>query len=107
MTEATTASIEDAFDSARADGRAALMPYLMGGFPNQDTATAIATAYVDAGADLIELGVPFSDPLADGPTIHAADTAALAAGATPHGVLGVCEALAERLPVVFMAYANM
>ena len=64
-------------------------------------------AAADAGADLIELGIPFSDPLADGPVIHAAATAALAAGATPHGVLGVCEGLAERLPVVLMVYANV
>ena len=107
MTEATTASIGDAFDSARADGRAALMPYLMGGFPNQDTATAIAAAYVDAGADLIELGVPFSDPLADGPTIHAADTAALAAGATLDSVLETSATVAGSVPVALMIYANM
>src|SRR5690349_19325120 len=104
---ATASSIEAAFASARADGRAALMPYLMGGFPDQETATAIAHAYVDAGADLIELGLPFSDPLADGPTIHAADTAALDAGATLGSVLETCAAVGERLPVALMAYANM
>jgi tryptophan synthase alpha chain len=107
MPEATTASIDQAFSSARAEGRAALMPYLMGGFPDQETATAVATAYVDAGADLIELGVPFSDPLADGPTIHAADTAALAAGATLDSVLETCAAVAGRVPVALMVYANM
>src|ERR671919_2929879 len=107
MTEATTPSIGDAFEAARADGRAALMPYLMGGFPNQETATAVAGAYADAGADLIELGVPFSDPLADGPTIHAADTAALAAGATLESVLETCAAVGERVPVALMVYANM
>jgi tryptophan synthase alpha chain len=83
------------------------MPYLMGGFPDQETATAVAGAYADAGADLIELGVPFSDPLADGPTIHAADTAALAAGATLESVLETCAALGERVPVALMVYANM
>jgi tryptophan synthase alpha chain len=51
--------------------------------------------------------VPFSDPLADGPVIHAAAVEALAAGATPHGVLGVCERLAARVPVVLMVYANI
>jgi len=107
MTEATTTSITDAFASARDEGRAALMPYLMGGFPNQETATAVARAYADAGADLIELGVPFSDPLADGPTIHAADTAALAAGATLDSVLETCGAVGDRLPVALMVYANM
>jgi tryptophan synthase alpha chain len=108
MADATTAtSIEATFASAREQGRAALMPYLMGGFPDQETATAIATAYADAGADLIELGIPFSDPLADGPTIHSADTAALAAGATLDSVLETCAAVAERLPVALMVYANM
>ena len=58
------------------------MPYMMAGYPDRETALAVAAAYVDSGADLIELGVPFSDPLADGPTIHAAATAALEAGAT-------------------------
>jgi tryptophan synthase alpha chain len=106
-TETGSARIEAAFDAAREEGRAALMPYLMGGFPDQGTATAVAAAYADAGADLIELGVPFSDPLADGPTIHAADTAALAAGATLESVLETCAAVGERIPVALMVYANM
>jgi tryptophan synthase alpha chain len=83
------------------------MPYLMGGFPDQKTATEVARAYAEGGADLIELGVPFSDPLADGPTIHAADTAALAAGATMETVLETCAAVADRIPVALMVYANM
>jgi tryptophan synthase alpha chain len=86
--------------------RAALMPYLMGGFPDIESSIAVGEACADAGADLVELGVPFSDPLADGPVIHAAATRALAAGATLQGVLRVCEALAQRLPVVLMVYAN-
>ena len=90
------------------DGRrAALMPYLMGGFPDLDTSRRIAEAYADGGADLVELGVPFTDPLADGPVIHAAGTAALRAGATTHEVLAVGRALAERVPVVAMVYANL
>src|SRR5919106_3338860 len=107
MAEATTTSVESAFGTARDEGRAALMPYLMGGFPDQDAATAVAGAYADAGADLIELGVPFSDPLADGPTIHAADTAALAAGATLESVLETCAVVGERVPVALMVYSNM
>ena len=71
------------------------MPYMMGGFPDRETSLAVAEAYADAGADLIELGVPFSDPLADGPTIHAAATAALAAGATLETALEVCAAVAD------------
>ncbi|HSI79274.1 MAG TPA: tryptophan synthase subunit alpha [Solirubrobacterales bacterium] len=101
------ARIAAAFEAAREEGRAALMPYMMGGFPDQRTALAVADAYADAGADLIELGVPFSDPLADGPVIHAAATRALDAGATLESVLGICERIADRVPVVPMTYANM
>ena len=101
------ARIADAFAAARDQGRAALMPYLMAGFPDQEGSKAIANAYAEAGADLIELGVPFSDPLADGPVIHAAATAALEAGATLESSLDVCRDVAGRLPVVPMVYANM
>ena len=87
--------------------RAALMPYLMGGFPTLDASRAVGEAYAEGGADLVELGVPFSDPLADVPVIHAAGTAALAAGATLHGVLDVGRELAESVPVVLMCYANL
>ena len=99
--------IAEAFESARASGRrAALMPYLMGGFPDLDTSREIGLEYARAGADLIELGVPFSDPLADGPVIHAADTAALRAGANLPRVLEVARAIAEHVPVVVMCYVN-
>jgi tryptophan synthase alpha chain len=87
--------------------RAALMPYLMGGFPDLPTSLAIGEAYADGGADLVELGIPFSDPLADGPVVQSAGTRALAAGATVDSVLQVAEALAARLPVVVMCYANL
>lgn len=87
--------------------RAALMPYLMGGFPDLAGSRAIGEAYADGGADLVELGVPFSDPIADGPVIQAAATHALRAGSTVDGVLGVCEGLSARLPVVLMTYANL
>ena len=103
--ETGAARIEAAFKSAR--GRAALMPYLMAGFPDIETSVRIATAYADAGADLIELGVPFSDPLADGPVIHAAGTRALRSGATLQGAIGAATRIAERLPVVLMCYANL
>ena len=78
------------------------MPYLMGGFPDLDASRAIGEAYADGGADLVELGVPFSDPLADGPVIHAAGTRALRGGRDRAGVLELASALAERLPVVLM-----
>ncbi|HEY0051822.1 MAG TPA: tryptophan synthase subunit alpha, partial [Caulobacteraceae bacterium] len=99
--------IAAAFASAKAEKRAALMPYMMAGYPDRETGLAVAAAYVDAGADLIELGVPFSDPLADGPTIHAAATKALKEGATLATALEVCRSVADKVPVVFMAYANM
>jgi tryptophan synthase alpha chain len=91
---------------AGAPGRAALMPYLMAGFPTLEASVRIGEAYADAGADLVELGVPFSDPLADGPVIHAAGTRALHEGATLHHVLDAGGRLARRVPVVVMCYAN-
>ncbi|MGN6255465.1 MAG: tryptophan synthase subunit alpha [Solirubrobacterales bacterium] len=99
--------IAAAFASAKAENRAALMPYMMAGYPDRETGLAVAAAYADSGADLIELGVPFSDPLADGPAIHAAATKALEAGATLATALEVCRSVADRIPVVFMVYANM
>ena len=87
--------------------RAALMPYLMGGFPTLEESVRIGRAYVAAGADLVELGVPYSDPLADGPVIHEAATRALAGGASLAGVLEVARALSPSVPVVLMCYANM
>jgi tryptophan synthase alpha chain len=96
--------IAAAFAAAR--GRAALMPYLMGGFPDIERSVQVGVAYAEAGADLVELGVPFSDPLADGPVIHAAGTAALGAGATVHAVVQAGARIAEHVPVVLMCYAN-
>jgi tryptophan synthase alpha chain len=110
-TASTTSGIERiaaAFARARSDGRrAALMPYMMGGFPSLETSREIAVAYARAGADLIELGIPFSDPLADGPVIHAAATAALRAGATVERVLDLARTIADQdVPVVVMCYCN-
>ncbi|HEX2387725.1 MAG TPA: tryptophan synthase subunit alpha [Solirubrobacterales bacterium] len=107
MAETGVERIAAAFTRARGDGRAALMPYLMGGFPDMATSAAVIDAYADTGADLIELGVPYSDPLADGPQIHAAATAALEAGARFEGVMELCERVSGRLPVLPMVYANV
>ena len=102
-----TERIAEAFAAARADGRrAALMPYLMGGFPELESSLKIGLAYAEAGASLVELGVPFSDPLADGPVIHAAGAAALQQGVGVEDVLELGRALGEHLPVVLMCYAN-
>jgi tryptophan synthase alpha chain len=106
-TQATTGAerIADAF--ANSGKRAALMPYVMAGFPTLAESQRIGEACIAAGADVIELGVPYSDPLADGPVIHAAGTRALAAGASIGGALEVARALAPGIPVVLMCYANM
>jgi tryptophan synthase alpha chain len=103
-----TEQIAEAFERATANGRrAALMPYLMGGYPSVADSEAVGLAYARAGADLVELGVPFSDPLADGPVIHAAATAALHAGATLPAVLSVARGIVAHVPVVVMCYANV
>ncbi len=98
-------AIAQAFDSS--GKRTALMPYMMGGYPDLGASLRVGEAYVDAGADLIELGVPFSDPLADGPEIQAAGELALSAGATLDRILDeVASPLAQSLPIVVMCYAN-
>jgi tryptophan synthase alpha chain len=83
------------------------MPYLMGGYPTLDESVRIGEACIAGGADILELGMPYSDPLADGPVIHEAGTKALAAGANLTGVLEVARALSSRVPVVLMCYTNM
>jgi tryptophan synthase alpha chain len=97
--------IADAF--AGREGRAALMPYLMGGHPDLEASARVGDAYAEGGADLVELGIPYSDPLADGPVIHAAGTAALAAGVRPDDVLRLAAGLADKVAVVVMCYANL
>jgi tryptophan synthase alpha chain len=109
VAEATLAGAERiavAFQAAQDEGRAALMPYMMAGYPDRETSLAVAEAYAES-ADLVELGIPFSDPLADGPVIHAAATKALEAGATAEMALEICEVMAGRVPVVLMVYSNM
>jgi tryptophan synthase alpha chain len=87
--------------------RAALMPYLMGGYPDVAGSLRLGEVLVESGADLLELGVPFSDPLADGPVIQAAGEQALKAGATLETVLDeVAKPLADHVAVVIMCYAN-
>src|SRR5688500_6857790 len=86
--------------------RAALMPYMMAGFPDMGSSLKVGETYAEAGADVVELGVPFSDPLADGPAIQVAGQRALAAGATLERVLeDVARPLAGRVPTVVMCYA--
>jgi tryptophan synthase alpha chain len=101
--------IAAAFARARDDGRAALIPYVVAGYPDADASVEIALAAIDAGADLLEVGLPYSDPLADGATLQRASQAALRAGATLEGSLRLIERIAAarpHIPIVPMGYAN-
>ncbi len=88
-------------------GRAVLVPYLTGGYPTLEGAREVGEAYLEAGADVVEVGVPFSDPLADGPTIQNTTTRALANGADLDYCLGLASGFADRAPVVFLLYYNV
>jgi tryptophan synthase alpha chain len=101
--------IAAAFDRARRDGRAALIPYVVAGYPDADTSLRAALAAADAGADVLEVGLPYSDPLADGATLQRALSAALHAGATFDASLDLVRRIAAQrpdLPLVPMGYAN-
>jgi tryptophan synthase alpha chain len=101
--------IAAAFARARDEGRAALIPYVVAGYPDADTSVDIALAAADAGADLLEVGLPYSDPLADGATLQRASGLALRAGATLEGSLRLLERIGAArpdLPIVPMGYAN-
>jgi len=101
--------IAGAFARARAAGRTALIPYVVAGYPDADTSFAAALAAADAGADLLEVGLPYSDPLADGATLQRASGVALQAGATFEGSLRLIERIGSArpdVPLVPMAYAN-
>ena len=91
---------------ARRDaGRKLLVPYVTGGLGKDWP--EVVRAYADAGADAIEVGIPFSDPVMDGPTIQAASDAALAAGATLGGILGELRDVDAGVPIVAMTYVNL
>ncbi len=101
--------IAAAFAKARAEGRAALIPYVVAGYPDADTSFMIALAAADAGADLLEVGLPYSDPLADGATLQRASGTAIGAGATLERSLRLIERIGTArpdLPLVPMGYAN-
>jgi len=101
--------ISQAFALARAAGRAALMPYYTLGYPERGLAPALVTAIAQAGADLIELGVPFSDPLADGPTIQRSTQVALEQGITLPRCLEIVRGLRRQgitTPFLMMGYIN-
>ena len=101
--------IERRFAQLKQEGRAGLVIYLMAGDPDPDTSLALFEGVAEAGADLIEIGMPFSDPMADGPSIQAAGLRALKAGATLRSTLAMVRRLRERdadTPFVLMGYYN-
>ncbi|HET9251602.1 MAG TPA: tryptophan synthase subunit alpha [Candidatus Eisenbacteria bacterium] len=101
-------AIGRALDRAIADRRGALLPFLTSGFPDPEESIRLALAACEEGADALELGVPFSDPLADGPVIQETSRRALASGATLEGALREARRIRERheTPIVLMTYVN-
>lgn len=106
---ASTTRVTDAIRAANADGRAALVVYLPAGFPDLDGSRACLEAAAEAGADLLEVGFPYSDPLMDGPTIQAANQVALDQGLTPADDLAMCGELTRSvgIPALVMTYYNI
>ena len=101
--------IDRRFAALKAEGRGALMPFLMAYDPDQATSLEMLRGLPAAGADLIEIGMPFSDPMADGPTVQLAGQRALRAGATTAGVLALVRAFREAddaTPLILMGYLN-
>jgi tryptophan synthase alpha chain len=102
--------ISQTFDRLRQEGRAAFVPYVMAGDPDLPTAISILKGLPAAGADLIELGFPFSDPMAEGPPIQRAAQRALKSGMTFHGTLDLVRAFRTgdvATPVILMGYMNI
>ena len=100
--------IEKKLEEIKKSGEKALVPFLTAGDPDMATTVELIHTLVEAGADIIELGVPFSDPMADGPTIQAASERALESGATVAGVLDVVRQVRQNsnIPIVLMGYYN-
>jgi tryptophan synthase alpha chain len=101
--------IADTIRAANTDGRAALIVYLPAGYPDLDGSRACLEAAVEAGADILEVGFPYSDPLMDGPTIQAASQVALDQGLTPADDFEMCAKLTANVdvPVAVMTYYNL
>ncbi|HZN75116.1 MAG TPA: tryptophan synthase subunit alpha [Micromonosporaceae bacterium] len=100
-------AVEAAFEKARAEGRSLLVGYLPAGFPTVPDAVTAIRAMVEAGVDLVEVGLPYSDPVLDGPVIQRASEVALAGGVRTRDVLSTVEAVAPAgAPVVVMTYWN-
>ena len=109
MTADGARRIGEVFDAARREGRTALVPYVVAGYPDAETSFEIALATIDNGADVLEIGLPYSDPLADGATLQRASSAALEAGATFDRSIELVRRIAAArpsVPLVPMCYAN-
>ncbi len=106
---AATSRVSDAIRAANEDGRAALVIYLPAGFPDIDGSRACLEAAAEGGADVLEVGFPYSDPLMDGPTIQAANQVALDQGLTPADDFAMCAQLtrAVGIPALVMTYYNI
>jgi len=100
--------IDSLFSRLKTEGRSAMIAYITGGDPTLEASAKIAVAMEQAGVDLLELGIPFSDPLADGATIQAAAGRALEAGASVPGILDLIHAIRKtsEIPIVLFAYLN-
>ncbi len=101
--------LTDIFAKAKSENRLAIMPYLMAGYPSREATADMIRRAVAAGADLLELGVPFSDPIADGPVVRKAAHAALLGGATLAWTLDMVRDLRAEgitIPIVLMGYCN-
>src|SRR3954466_1618897 len=100
--------IRQAFDRLRAEHRGGMVTYVTAGDPDAETSVRILVSIANGGADILEVGVPFSDPLADGPVIQRASERALAAGMTLRGTLDVVREVRRQVdtPIVLFTYAN-
>ena len=104
-----TTRIDKRFAALKAEGRAGLVTFLMAGDPDHETSLAIIAALPEAGADLIEIGMPFTDPMADGPAIQAAGLRALQSGETLTKTIDLVRQVREGdsdTPIVLMGYYN-
>ena len=99
--------IDKTFQVLKEDKEGALIAYIAAGDPDFETTIAIGEEIAESGADILELGIPFSDPIADGPTIQASTQRALQAGMTPNKAMEIASVLSKKIPIAFMTYYNI
>ncbi len=102
--------VNELFDNLSQKGEKALICYVVGGYPDQDTSKEIIKTLINSGADIIEIGIPFSDPMADGPTIQQASLKALGKGITPLKCFSIVNDMKKQFkdtPFLFMTYSNI